>query len=81
MCYDRVKMFQIYRPRSENIKFFLEIIGLGIFLRNCKNICIFVDLNSGMINFINIYCLTNFVKNPTCFKSASGTKILILTKK
>ena len=37
MCYDdRVKTFQIHRPTSENIKFFLEIIGLGIFLEILK---------------------------------------------
>ena len=79
---DNLASLSIYRPPSQNIKFFLDKLSevLEIFSKHYKNILIFGDFNAtsenfDMINFINDRCRTNLIKIPNCFKSTNGTKI------
>ena len=80
-------LLSIYRPPNQNINFFLDKLSeaLDIYSKHYDNACIFGDFNATpennhMINFMSNQCLSNLVKGPTCFKSASGSTIdLFLT--
>ena len=71
------KIVFIQTNQTKHRVLFRQIIRLGFFtkhLKNIENIYIFADLNSSMRNFMND-CVTNLIKNPTCFKSAGNTII------
>ena len=80
-------IISIYRPPSQKLKFFLDSISEGIdfYSTDFERVCILGDFNTSpsdadLIAFMNDHCLTNMIKNPTCFKSKNGTTIdLILT--
>ena len=83
-------LLSIYRPPNQNINYFLNKLSkaLDIYSKHYENICIFGDFHAtpesnDMINFMSNKCLSNLIKGPTCFKSASRsmTDLFLATNK
>ena len=82
-------LFGIYRPPSQNEKYFLEQMGKAIdhHSNDFENIVILDDFNDEeksptVCNFLDVYNLKNLIKVPTCFKSDNPRSIdLILTNR
>ena len=72
-------VFNIYRPPSQSIKYFVEKISdqLDIFSTNYDNVILLGDFNDTPLDteissFMANYNLYSLINIPTCFKSASG---------
>ena len=81
-------LFTIYRPPSQNLKYFLDHLSLLLdFHHTYENIIIIGDFNNTpdsleISSFMSDYDLYSFMNAPTCFKSREGRCIdLILTNK
>ena len=80
-------LLSTYQPPNQSINFFLNKLSeaLDIFSKHYQNIYIFSDFNAtpennDMINFMNNQSLSNLIKGPTYFESATDSMIdLFLT--
>ena len=82
-------LFSIYRPPSQNLKYFLENLTLLIdyYALTYENLVIMGDFNdtplcTDISSFISQHGLVSLINTPTCFKSRDGRCVdLILTNK
>ena len=80
---------RLYKPPSQNEKYFLENLSLALTKISCKceNVTLIRDFNLTVENknlkvFMNTFELECLIKKPTCFPSTSPSCIdLILTNK
>ena len=82
-------LFSVYRPPTQSQDYLFENLGRALdhYSENYENFMFMGDFNmteteEQLKNFLDLYCLKNLVKEPTCYKSHTPRCIdLVLTNR